>query len=63
MKNIEKNITMVDQSGIARFWTCDLVFQFFVLETAITAQAENTLFALEETFGKLAAVVLKTVHS
>lgn len=57
MKNIEKNITMVDQWGIARFWTFDLVFQFFVHETEITAQAENTLFALEETFGKLAAVV------
>ena len=55
MKNIEKNITMVDQWGIARFWTYDLVF--FVHETEITAQAENTLFALEETFGKLAAVV------
>ena len=55
--DIEKNITMVDQWGIARFWTCDLVFQFFVHETEITAQAENTLFALEETFGNLVAVV------
>ena len=46
---------MVDPLGVARFWTYVLVFQFFC-ETAITAQAENTLFALEETFGKLAAL-------
>ena len=36
----------------------DVCFRVSVFcETAITAQAENTLFALEETFGKLAAVV------
>jgi len=46
---------MVDPWGIARFWTYVLVFQFFV-KLQLPAQAENTLFALEETFGKLAAV-------
>ena len=57
MLNVLYILEALRQWGIARFWTYDLVFQFFVHETEITAQAENTLFALEETFGKLAAVV------
>lgn len=45
---------MVDPLGIARFWTRVLVFQFLV-KLQLLLKLKNTLFALVETFGKLAA--------